>query len=338
MARLTEAERNVAIGMLLTGASQANTARLMRCNRSTIVDLWRRYQQHGTVADRPRVGRPRVTTPQQDLYIRVTHARNRRQTAVATARTTIGHHNRPVNEHTVRRRLREAGMINRRPYHGPVLTQRHRQNRLAWARGHAGWSRQRWASVLFTDESKFNVSNADGRQRIYRRRNERYADCCVVEHNRFGGGSVMVWAGISADFKTQLHVVQGRVDAVYYRDNILQPIALPFLNNNGLAILQHDNARPHTARVTTNFLAANGVNVLMWPSLSPDLNPIEHAWDELGRRVASRPVQPLNCQQLAAALVHEWGNIPQNVIRRLVTSMRRRCAAVVTARGGHTRY
>ena len=56
------------------------------------------------------------------------------------------------------------------------------------------------------------------------------------------------------------------------------------MQNQGV-ILQHDNARPHTARITTQFLAQNGVNVLEWPAVSPDQNPIEHMWDELGRRV-----------------------------------------------------
>ena len=47
---------------------------------------------------------------------------------------------------------------------------------------------------------------------------------------------------------------------------------------------QQDNARPHTAPVTANFLAQNNVEVLPWSALSPDVNSIAHIWDELGRR------------------------------------------------------
>ena len=97
-------------------------------------------------------------------------------------------------------------MRSRRPYVGTILTRRHKQARLAWANAHLRWTRQQWATVLFTDESKFNC-NADGRARVFRRPRERYAQCCVVEVNRFGGGGVMVWAGISRDFKTDLHIV-----------------------------------------------------------------------------------------------------------------------------------
>ena len=91
-----------------------------------------------------------------------------------------------------------------------------------------------------------------------------------------------------------------------YPDNILQPIVVPFMRNNGLTLLQQDNARPHTARFTTDLLRQQGVNVMPWPSLSPNLNPIEHLWDELGRRVRARPVQPQNLRQLEIALHQVW--------------------------------
>ena len=160
---------------------------------------------------------------------------------------------------------------------------------------------------------------------------ERYADCCVVEVTRFGGRDLMVWARISRNFKTDLHIVRGRLNAAAYRDNILQPIVVPFMRNNGLTLLHQDNARPHTARLTTDFLRQQGANVMPWSSLSPDLNPIEHLWDELGRRVRARPVQPQNLRQLEIALHQEWAQIPQNVVSRFVHSIRPRCDAVIGA-------
>ena len=82
---------------------------------------------------------------------------------------------------------------------------------------------------------------------MFRRTGVRYADCCIVEVNRFGGGGLMVWAGISRNFKADLHIVRGRLNAAAYRDNILQSIVVPLMRNNGLTLLQQDNARPHTA-------------------------------------------------------------------------------------------
>ena len=133
-------------------------------------------------------------------------------------------------------------------------------------------------------------------------------------------------------------MVRCRLNAIAYGDTILQPHVLPFMAQHGLRLFQQDNARTHVARVTLDFLRQQLVNTLPWPSLSPDLSPIEHVWVELGRRVRSRTVQPANLQQLEAALNQEWQAIPQYIIRCYVQSMHRRCQAVIQAQGGHTRY
>ena len=64
---------------------------------------------------------------------------------------------------------------------------------------------------------------------MYRRRGEHFTDQCVYELDRFGGESVMVWVGICHDGRTQLKIFQGILNAVKYRDDILDPIVLPFL-------------------------------------------------------------------------------------------------------------
>ena len=92
--------------------------------------------------------------------------------------------------------------------------------------------------------------------------------------------------------------------------------------------------RVHRARITDQYLEQATIVCMEWLARSPDLNPIEHAWDMLQTVVSSRPVQPASVQ----ALLEEWDQIPQYKIRRLISSMRRRCQAVTEARGHHTRY
>nr|XP_019941058.1 PREDICTED: protein spinster homolog 3-like [Paralichthys olivaceus] len=76
-------------------------------------------------------------------------------------------------------------------------------------------------------------------------------------------------------------------------------------------ILQQDNATSHTARSVREFLHDSNVSVLPWPAKSPYLNPIEHVWDLLDRRVRARAIPPRNVQELASALVEEWGVLPR---------------------------
>lgn len=147
------------------------------------------------------------------------------------------------------------------------------QNRLQWSRTHRVWPQQRWNYVWFSDKSRFLLHRADGRARVYRRRHERFAANCVQEVDRFGGISVMMWAAIFHTGRTDLVHVNGTLTAQRYCDEILQPHIVPIMQNNG-RIFQHDNARPHTARLTTPLLQTNNITLLPRPSKSPDLNPM----------------------------------------------------------------
>ena len=206
-----------------------------------------------------------------------------------TARRTPGLANVRISDQTVRRRLRESGLRARRPMAGPTPKQRHRTDRLGWARARRRWRIHTRQHIFFSISLRFS----DGRYCVYRMNGERFTDQC----DRFGGGSVMVWAGIYHDGRTQLKIVQGTLNAVKYRDDILDPIVLPFLQHrNFYHVFQHDNARCHVARVCQDFLNQNHIRVLPWPALSPDLSAIEHVWDELGRCVRHRQNPPETLQ------------------------------------------
>ena len=256
-----------------------------------------------------------------------------------------------ISSDTVRRRLRSSGIRARRPYIGPRLTRLHRRRRTDWTRIHQRWRAAQWRNTLFSDESKFQVDFSDKRQKVYRRRGERFSDSCVHELDRFGRASTMVWGGISHYGVTPLVFIdggqgvgaqrnagrrRGGLTADRYVNEIIRPVVLPYLTAHPGMILQQDNATPHTARVTRNFLQQKNVVTLPWPALSPDLNPIEHVWDFLGKKVRERQCD--NARQLRNALQQEWNALPIQYIRRLIGSMRRRCTAVLRANGGHTRY
>ncbi|GFW70546.1 transposable element Tcb2 transposase [Trichonephila clavipes] len=120
------------------------------------------------------------------------------------------------------------------------------------------------------------------------------------ESVRFGSGGVLVYGGISIDGRTDLYIIRdGPLTARLYRDEILRPIVVPY--------------------------AAEGIVRMEWPVCSPDMNPIEHVWDTLGRRVAGRQPPPQTLQELIRALLGEWDRIPQLMINSLIDSMPQRC-------------
>ena len=229
MPHLRQHERDRAVGMVQAGMHQIEIANHFECSKLTITRLMSRLRQTGSTSDRSRSGCPREMTLRQDRHIRLIHLRDRFVPATVTARQTQGRHNPRISAQTVCNRLKAAGLRSRRPVVGAVLAQRHRNARLRWGAVRHYWTTRRWQNVIFSDESRFRLRRSDGRMRVYRRPNERYINTCVHECDRFGGGSVMVWAGITHCGRTDLKIVNGNLNAVRYRDEILSAIVQPFI-------------------------------------------------------------------------------------------------------------
>ena len=118
-------------------------------------------------------------------------------------------------------------------------------------------------------------------------------------------------------------VVRGNLNALRYSNEILTPVCIPHLQNNGRMRLMYDGAPSHTECATRALLQANRRNDLPWPSLSPDLNPIGHIWDIIGQRVRSHV--PLNIRDLERFVVEEWNGVAQLTLRNYIASMPSRC-------------
>ena len=89
----------------------------------------------------------------------------------------------------------------------------------------------------------------DRRSRVYRTEGERFHKDCVFEFDRFQSKGIMVWGGISYNFKTDLVFVDGSLSSNSYIEQIIRPHIIPFMNTYPeVTVLQQDNARPHAAR------------------------------------------------------------------------------------------
>lgn len=148
----------------------------------------------------------------------------------------------------------------------------------------------------------------------------------------------MVWGSMGWNGVGTLEFIDGIMTKEVYRD-LLKRNLRQSATKVGMGrkfTFQHDGDPKHTAKIVSKWLKDNKIKVLDWVAQSPDLNPIEHLWGTLKRRVADR--KPTNTASLKTVITEEWDNIDQSVIKRLVESMPRRIQAVIAAKGGHTKY
>ncbi|UYV77339.1 hypothetical protein LAZ67_15000549 [Cordylochernes scorpioides] len=295
--------RGMVIGLKRAGWSIRQIAADTHLGASTVHRLWRRWLEQGNVAIYRNVGATRVTSARVDR-----------------------HHS--ISTRTISRRLVANGLHSCRPLRRLPLTPPNRRQRLEWCRARSTWMTE-WHRVVFSDESRFCLSSDSRRVRVWRRRGERSNPAAIVERPTVRQREIMVWGAIAYDSRSPLLRIQGTMTAQRYVDDVLRPVTLPYLQGVPNALYQQDNARPHTARISQQAL--QDVQMLPWPPYSPDLSPIEHVWDIIGRRLHALP-QPRSEDELWQMVEREWRAIPQDAIRTLIDSLPRRVAACIAVR------
>ncbi|GFV23812.1 transposable element Tc3 transposase [Trichonephila clavipes] len=103
-------------------------------------------------------------------------------------------------------------------------------------------------------------------------------------------------------------------------------------------LFMDDNAPCHRTVAAKQLLESEDIERMDWPARSPDLNPIEHVWDFLGRRLAARILPPVTIRELRLALQDEWAAMAQQLIDTLILSICRRCETCLAVRGDHIPY
>ncbi|GFT61371.1 transposable element Tcb2 transposase [Trichonephila clavipes] len=287
------------IGKIGEGRKITNFARQFDIAHSVVSRLWKSFKSTGMCSRRHGGGRVRSTMPAEDSYIVLSAKRNKRTTA-----------------------------------------QQHRTAHLQWCREHHNWTEQDWACVLFSDESRFSLSSECRRQQIWRESGTAYRPENIQEKDRYPTCSIMVWAGIMINGRTRLHVgANGTMTSQRYIDEVLLPHVRLFRGAVGdKFVFMDDNATSHRTLAVPDCLDSEGIQRLVWPARSRDLNPIENVWDALGRQVASQNYPPTNNNTLIRALTKEWDKSPQQLLDNVVQSMVRRLECCITLHGRHIPY
>jgi DDE superfamily endonuclease len=223
----------------------------------------------------------------------------------------------------------------------PFLSKRHRKARMDFAIAHLEWTIEDWKRVVWSDETKINRLGSDGRKWVYKKAGERLNDRLVEGTLKFGGGSVMVWGCMLWEGAGYACKIDGRMDGDLYQkilDEDLQASLEYYGKDPADIIFQQDNDPKHTCKKASKWFSDHDYDVMIWPAQSPDLNPIEHLWTHVKKKLSDYENPPKGVHELWERVQKEWNEIEPEVCQNLIESMPRRVEALYKAKGGYIKY
>ncbi len=172
-----------------------------------------------------------------------------------------------------------------------------------------------WKRVLWSDEIKLELFGHRDVAYVWSKKRQVLNTKNTVSRVKHGGGSVMLWGCFSAFGAGNLVRVEGIIKTEDY-EKILKDNLKQSATKHGLGF-QHDNDPKHTSLLVKNYLQMSKVNILDWPTQSPDLNPIENLWGSLKTRVHAR--RPTNLEELERFAKEEWTATPRDTCLKQTT-------------------
>lgn len=338
MKKLSNGTRERIVHLLNSGMSMRKIEKQTRISKTSIIRIKSEYCEDFIPS---KGGRPRALTVRDKAWVvRQITSRNA-DTAPKVAKLLQDDGRASASVSTVRRALKDAGLKAAVRQKKPRLLPRHMKARYQFAQAHKDWTMDDWKRVIFSDETKINRFGSDGRQWVWKTPGEPIKPHHVTPTVKFGGGSVMVWGCMCYDGVGYACKINGTMDAELYKtilDDELQESIDFFDMDRDQLIFQQDNDPKHTSRIAKKWFADNNIRVLEWPAQSPDLNPIEHLWSHLKKRLNAYDEHAKGINELWERIEHEWNAIPNDICANLIESMPRRVSAVLKAKGGYVKY
>ncbi len=319
------------------GVSQRKIAKSLKLSSSTVHNIIQRFRESGTISVRKGQGRKTILDA-LDLRALRRHCITYRNATVMEITTWAQEYfQKTLSMNTINRAIRRCRLKLYRSKKKPYLNMIQKRRCFLWAKAHLKWTVAKWKTVLWSDESKFEVLFGKQGRHVIRTKEDKDNPSCY-QRSVQKPASLMVWGCMSACGMGSLHIWKGTINAERYIQ-VLEQHMLPSrrrLFQGRPCIFQHDNARPHTASITTSWLRRRRIRVLKWPVCSPDLSPIENIWCIIKRKM--RQIRPKTVEQLEACIRQEWNNIPIPKLEQLVSSVPRRFQTVIKSRGDATQW
>jgi transposase len=342
---LTPYARGKIVGAAQSGKTHTQIAITQKWARSTVqstlsLDLYRNEGE-----SQPRSGRPKTYTEREErsilrqvrLHPKCTYADVRRACLIKLCDSTL------------KRILKKHGITNWRAKQRPALTEEHAAKRLAWCIERIHWSVEEWRKYMWSDECSVERGSGGNREWVFRTPVQKWQKEMIQIYKKGKDISIMVWGCFWGDGRCDLYILDRDFESKkhgYSANSYIEVLDAEVAGHHreGLIFMQ-DNASIHTAHKVRAWFAEQRIPVADWPPYSPDLNPIEHLWPHLKRKVLEMHPELETItgednirEAIGTALQEAWSLIGKDLMDSLIESMPDRVKACKKAGGWHTKY
>ena len=336
--KIHKSKENNIVSLLLQGKSSRFIAENQKVSKSTVLNV----AKAKNIQMKSKGGAKKKLSQRDEKFCAKQITSGESKSVVELTKTLKEKHNINVNRRTVARALNNQGLRAGEKKKKPGLSQKNIKARLEWAKERKHWTVEDWNRVIFSDESKINRFNSDGRSWCWFRDVNQLEDRTIkTTYKHGGGGGVMVWGCMTSQGVGYLCKIEGIMDQHLYK-NILEEELMETMEFYEIdpkeVIFQHDNDPKHKSKLVQEWLSDQEFKVLPWPAQSPDLNPIEHLWAEVKRKLNKFDSPPKGMLDLWERIESTWNEITPQTCQNLISSMPRRINDVIKAKGRWTKY
>jgi transposase len=328
--RLTDYERWKIVILDEQKKKKVSIAREVKCNPDTVTDVLNRFKETGTVDNKPRPGRKRKLSREQERKV-VKKARQRKSaTKIAQEMKSEG---KSISERSVRRTLKKEEFFFLPPRKVQRLTKAQKKKRANYAKDMLNAN---WKDVLFTDEKSFWLGQPS--DWCWQQLDDRIEEELEQETPK-----LHVWGSIGYYFKTDLYFFEENLNAKLYQSIVSKRLPpnhfasdCPESYKQKWYFLQ-DNDPKHKAKASMKLLKELTKNrMYQHPPKSPDFNVMEDVWSYLDRHVRASKVKTI--EGLKRKLTKLWNELSWTEFRPSIDSMPDRLRQALQRRGGRTDY
>ncbi len=248
-------------------------AKTLGVAKTTVWNILKKKERTGELSNTKRPGRPRKTTVVDDRRI-LSLVKKTPFTTVGQIKNTLQEVGVCVSKSTIKRRLHQSEYRGFTTRCKPLVSLKNRKARLEFAKRHLKKPSQFWNNILWTDETKINLYQSDGKRRVWRRKGTAHDPKHTTSSVKHGGGSVMAWACMAASGTGSLVFIDdvtadksSRMNSEVFRAILsahIQPNASELIGRR--FTVQMDNDPKHTAKATKEFLKGKKwTKSITWP-------------------------------------------------------------------------